>query len=397
MKSCLLFILYGFLIISGCSKGQSPESYLSLKEKPLPLAAEEPDGDRHAITHEEATFLWISQMQQENGLLESAEFTDFVSLYDNSLAALAFLQAGKIEKAEKVFDYFNDRMQEELLANPGGIFQFRKRDGTGGSRSWLGDNAWLLIALNHYHELTGSDTYTLLAKGLDSWIRSLQDTDGGLWGGWNADGSKIPKVTEGIITAYNAVTGFDEFHHGILGFLQEQRWDEDAMAFITQNETPDYRFALDLHSLGFLIFKDLPPMILDETERYQNTQFAALSGAELNGYCFDEDRDVIWLEGTAQMAVAFQEAGRHNQKMELLQQLEKTFIHSSLAEGAKGLPYTTNQGTNFGATLLWDHADLTPALSSSIWYLFARANFNPMLLGTAKKTGVSENFWLKAM
>lgn len=394
MKSFVLLMLCGFLLLSSCSRDNSPETYLPIKEVKLPETGEESAQDPGELSHEEAIYLWVSQMQQENGLLESAEFTDFVSLYDNSLAALAFMQAGDLKKAERIFDYFENRMEEELLNGSGGLFQFRKKDGSGGSRTWLGDNAWLLIALNHYHDLTGSESYTILADNLENWIRSLQDTDGGLWGGFNEDGSQIPKVTEGIITAYNALDGFDDFHQGILDFLAEERWDHDEMVLITQDEDPNYRFALDLHSLGVLIFGDLPPTVLEQADRFRNTQMATLSGLELYGYGFDEDGDVIWLEGTAQMTLALHLNGWPGKKAALLEQMEKSLIYSGLAEGARGLPYTANHGSSFGAELLWDHADLTPALSSSIWYLFAHSGFNPMFLGASKKNGASQKFWL---
>ena len=61
-----------------------------------------------------SVYNWIGQMQLPNGLMESAEDTDFVSLYDNALSALTFMASGDLKKAEKIFDYFNGRIEIEL-------------------------------------------------------------------------------------------------------------------------------------------------------------------------------------------------------------------------------------------------------------------------------------------
>ncbi len=392
MKHGLILVCCTFLFL-GCSGDGAEDTYLPEEENAQPLTPEVPATEKKELSYREATFAWITNMQQANGLLESAEYTNFVSLYDNSLAAIAFMLDGKAERAELIFDYFEAQMASELLQGSGGFFQFRDREGLEGSRTWMGDNAWLLIALNQYHELTGTQRYGVLATELESWLRSLQDQDGGLWGGFNEDGSQIPKVTEGIITAFNAVPGYDGFHIGILNFLREQRWESGQMLLLAQTEEARYQYALDLHSLGFLIFEDFPASALHESERYLNTQTATLSGVELQGYGFDEDRDVVWLEGTAQMALAFRQAGMLYKTEALMGHIEKAFIHSTIADGAKGLPYTANYGTH-GATPLWDHADSTPALSSSIWYIFAQHNFNPLVAGEAKNLPDHDKFWL---
>lgn len=159
-------------------------------------------------------------------------------------------------------------------------------------------------------------------------------------------------------------------------------------------ENPRYNYALDLHSLAFGILEDCDSAILENTSRYLNTQIATVTTQEITGYCFDEDKDVVWLEGSAQMALAFTSAGSVSKAQELIAEIEKTFINSSLHNNSNGVPYTTNYATSFGAGMLWDHADVTPALSSTIWYLFAKQNFNPFAVGKIKNIPISERFWL---
>ena len=113
------------------------------------------------VEYEELVYQWLVNEQLSNGLLESTTGNNFVSLYDNSLAALAYISRGDNLKAEAIFDFFNNYVNSELLSETGGFAQFRDRYGfpLSGSGRWLGDNAWLLIALNNYKAKTKSDRY----------------------------------------------------------------------------------------------------------------------------------------------------------------------------------------------------------------------------------------------
>lgn len=388
---CFVFIT----TLLSCAK----ESFENIEEQQIEETKNETitvvNPEKEEVTNEiwTETSNWLEKMQLSNGLLESTENGDFVSLYDNALAALAFTELKKYEKAEAIFDYFDGQMENELLKGNGGFYATRNKQGDRGERIWMGDNAWLLIALNNYHEATGTKKYSRMSKGLEEWIRSLQDEDGGLFGGQNEDGTTIHKVTEGIITAFNAVSGYDDFHRNILLYLKNERWDTNEHLLVAWPENPAYKYALDLHTLGFNIFENFPTAVLYQADRYKNTQTSTLTGEDIVGYCFDEDQDVIWLEGTAQMAVAFQNAGLETEAEMLIEQLEKTFIKSTTLVNSKGIPYTSNFGTTYGSAELWDHTDITSALSSSVWYLFAKLDFNPLTLGKTKDIPSQDQFW----
>lgn len=397
MVKRLLFVTLLIISVVSCSKDDIQEQIQFNNTINLPQETEttlSEEEEELSLSDIQKTSNWVSNMQLANGLLESSENTDFVSLYDNSLAALIFIQQGELEKAEHVLDFFAGKVESELNAGSGGFYQFRNGNGENGSRTWMGDNAWLLIAINHYHDSTGNQKYSEMANGLTSWLRSLQDTDGGLKGGYNEDGTAIPKVTEGILTAFNAVKGYDDFHKNILLYLQETRWNSQENVLVAWPENAAYNYALDLHSLSFAILKDFPETALENANRYENTQIATVTGQELTGYCFDEDKDVIWLEGTAQMAVAYTFAGNVSKANNLILELEKTFINSAMMESSAGLPYTSNHGTTFGSNTLWNHADIAPALSSTVWYFFAKNNFNPFELGKKIDLPQEDQFWL---
>lgn len=335
---------------------------------------------------------WVYSMQHPSGLMESAEDTNFVSLYDNTLAALFFIQEDEKDKAEALLDFYNSKIDDEVLVN-GAIYQTRTIHGNEAQTLWMGDNAWLLIAINHYRKAYDSNRYDRLGKHIEKWLRSLQDEDGGLKGGVRANGMEMPKVTEGIITAFNAVPGYDDFHKNILKFLKNERWDGDAKVLMAWPENPKYAYAMDVHSLSSAIFPDMAENALFEAGRYMNQQVMTMKGSTITGYGFDEDSDVVWLEGTAQMAAAFSNINRDDLAQELLSSLDKSMLSSTKLLHAKGLPYATNMGTAYGSSPLWKHAYTRPALSSSLWYIFATTDFNPFALGNDKKIPEADAFW----
>ena len=386
---CLAFIY----IVLSCSKDTDD---LIIMEAIVPSVNQDliPEiKETKTSEQDQAVYDWIAQMQLPNGLMESSEDTDFVSLYDNALSAITYLASGEHAKAEKIFDYFNARIEIELEYGTGGFYQFRSGNGDNRRTRWLGDNAWLLIALNNYKSLTANDKYDLLREKLEYWIRSQQDSDGGLWGGYREDGTQFHKITEGNLIAFEAVNGYDDFHRGILEFLASQRWNSVDGLIVAWPDNPQYYYALDVFPLAYLIFDDIPVETLSKANRFFTHQTATLTEAEVGGYCFDEDKDVIWLEGTAQMGLALHKAGEYNQQDRLLETLEKMASTGENNISPQGLPYVSNPGSCYGAEILWDHADKKATLSSSCWYLFNKLGFNPFGQGQPKHIPESDKFW----
>jgi len=346
----------------------------------------------------ESVYSWIKNLQLENGLLESSDDSNFVSLYENALAAIVFSAKGDFKRAEKVFDFFV-RDMDELKTAPGGFGQFRDRDGiplNGVPHRWLGDNAWLLIAINNYRHLAGNNKYADLSSALEGWMRSLQDPqDGGLWGGYEQSGKRIHKVTEGIIDAFNAVKGYDDFHKEILSFLKAGYWDTKKKVFIAWKGNKKYQYALDLHSWGYCALPDMPPQILDEAAMHIATKKATVNGKEITGFCFDTDNDTIWLEGTGEMVVAYRSAGKDPAADHYIAQLEKMITPSPKDPALAGIPYATNPGTGYATGRLWEGADKNLSLTSSAWYLLGKLKYDPMATGRKKKIPAADMFWLK--
>jgi hypothetical protein len=338
---------------------------------------------------------WFNQQQLPNGLLESTENGNTVSLYDNALAAMVFMLHGDFVRAERVFDFFQGRIGSELQSGVGGFSQFRDRNGVPGGHRWMGDNAWLLIALNNYKSMTGNTTYDALAAGISNWLQDLQDADGGLWAGYGADNALLNyKVTEGNIDAFNAVGGYGPFHQNLLNFLENDRWDAADKNLVAWPGNPAYLYALDCQSWSFCIFEQYPVSALTSADRFLTTRTATLNNAVLTGYDIDEDRDAVFMEGTGQMALAFHLAGMQSQADVYLSEMEKLLVSGPGLANAAGFPYASNRGTGYGSDPLWIGSDTRIALSGGAWYLFARSGFSPFAAERSKGMPAGEMFWV---
>lgn len=344
---------------------------------------------------EKQIYQWFQNQTLPNGLLESIEDGNVVSLYDNALASLVFMEYGEYEKAEKIFNFFNQRIHSELKAGVGGFSQLRDRSGAPNNHRWMGDNAWLLIALNNYKTRTGNTRYDTLSKYINQWLIKLQDSDGGLFAGYDANGKLLNyKVTEGMIDAFNAVEGYSDFHRNLLNFLKKQRWIGSEKTLVAWPENPPYLYALDLHPWSYLIFENFPDYTLTAANRHLTTQKSTATNKEITGYCFDEDRDVVWFEGTGQMTLAFHFASRTRERDQYLLEMEKGLMISASDSNAAGFPYSSNPGTHYGDRQLWPTAHTEIAISGGAWYLFTKRKFNPFAVGRSKNTPKEDQFWV---
>jgi hypothetical protein len=371
---------------NGCKR--HPEDAEVPQDNPLVVA----NIDTDLLQLSDSMVVWLDSLQLYNGLVETSYASNFVSLYDNALAALVFAQSGQIDRAERILQYFQNRLQTEMLSGNGGYFQFRNAQGQLQGNRWLGDNAWLLIAINNYEHITGDTQFSIMRDALVNWIKSQQDTDGGLWGGSDISGAHLGKVTEGMIDAFNAVPGYEPFHANLLQYFEAQRWDTSEQLLVSWPSS-SYYYALDNFSWGYCTFEGFSLRVLDEANRFENTQYHALSGDSITGYCFDEDRDAIWMEGTGQMAVAFSNANRLLDANRVLHELQKAATSQAAFPGAMGLPYASNIGTGYGGSLLWAGADEMPCTAATTWFIMACHRFDPMHLNYAKNIPVEDRFW----
>jgi len=315
---------------------------------------------------------WLQSQQGTCGLLANEEGDSLSGLYTNALAALCFLHHGDVERAERIFQCMRLHSAECLQA-PGGFYQFWSAANGEPHRDtdrWIGDNAWFLIALNYYKAKTGKTDYDDMREGIARWLISLQDKDGGVWGGYVADGHIEYKSTEGNLDCYAALVEYPKERAKIKRWLIHDMWipkerrlrmgstvDESALDDLTWGVAalgPRYHFTLKYAEEAFL-----------QTVHFDQRQH------EVTGFSDFLFKNHVWLEGTGQVAAAYQYVGNKEKTAHYLAELERSMIPSQAFEGTYGMPcFTNNPRWSTGASRIF--------VPSQAWYLFAKWGFNPM-------------------
>lgn len=300
---------------------------------------------------------WLCKWQDKNSGLMASHEDNWASTYNNAIAAMVFILQGDSDRAEKIFDFFNSRMNEAeffVNGNAEGFYQFR--DSTTGipfnSDRWFGDNAFLLMALNYYKNKTGSTTYDNMAHQIADWIISLQNSDGSIANGH----------TEGNLDAYSALKG-----HGNAAHAQRVKDWLECASNRNWKDGP-----LDIHSWRVLSLGGDYGFCLNNTQAHKRNSTCTCSGNESTGFVADPAReDNVWLEGTIGMLLALYKAGYDTLGNYYLNEITKCTFCSKNPE-AKTLPFLGKRDT----VDTW--ADPCKGHMASVcWYFFALKRFNP--------------------
>ncbi|MDD5066428.1 MAG: carbohydrate binding domain-containing protein [bacterium] len=348
-------------------------------------------------------YQWFVRSQGRNGLVPSGEGKEYCFTYDEALSAMVFTLFGDLRRAETVFDFFKNIIQEqERCGKFSGFADMYEMNGNvGGASRAAGPNAWLLLAVNHYTQVTGNKQYLQMAETLAEWLASLEGIEGGITGGYDEKGKAFGWIsTEHNLDCYAGfrdlylLTGEEKFlrmSKRILSNLENFLWFKQEKRFF--NGAMDANYATDVSSwavcslgkeysacLDFAVSKSLT------TQRYEK------NNAEVRGFDFGAtyweshypDKDSVWLEGTGQMVLAFYIAGRNKEADLYLKEMAKTVTPSEVHKGTKALPYATNPGTPAGSGWIMGPEPL--CVSSTAWYLFCLKKFNPFSIQDLTKS-----------
>jgi len=356
-------------------------------------------------------------------VLKNVAFT-----YDNALALIALLARGKandVTRAGFIADAFvyaidNDRFFTDgrlrdayqggdLILPPG--WTPNGRENTVRMTGWwdpnystwyenkgfvgtsTGNLAWSMIALLSYYELVNDSNYLDAAKVLGEWIEAnTRDTNGvggytGGYEGWEATSNNPQgqtklawKSTEHNIDVYVAFMRLHELTeepNWLNGALHAQTfveamWDANEGHFwtgtlndgITINKT---NIPLDIQALAVMAM-DGYNSALSWAENNCYTE-----ADDFNGFDFNNDRDGIWFEGTAQMAVAYLINEEPNKAAFYLSDLRKA-QESAANNNGKGIVAASHDSvtTGFG----WDYFNRLH-IGATAWYIFAEMRYNP--------------------
>jgi len=358
--------------------------------------------------------------------------------YDNALALLAFLADGSkdsLRRARLIGDAFvyalshdrtynGDRLRDayaagDLVVPPGwtpnnrvgtvpipGFFdednqRFVEIEQEGIS---TGNNAWTMIALLGLFQRTGDARYLAAAKRVGGFVYSFRNDSGtyqGFQGGLDASETNSPKRRPWASTEHNldiyaafatlaSISSGGNWRSGAEHARQfvESMWDEDRGCNLTGTLDPEHRNAevgklpVDVQAWAVLSIPGIlsrHPGLLNCAERNHRTTDAGFSGFD-----FNDDRDGIWFEGSAHMAVAYDLAGRAAPAEKLRRTLADVQSTPSFGDSF-GLPAASRNGLTTGFGFYFFRRLHVGATS---WNAFAQSGFNPFYASHITKVGI---------
>jgi hypothetical protein len=272
--------------------------------------------------------------------------------YDNAVAAIALLACGRTAPAARIGTAFLVALDHDR-AGPHGRLRNAYRPGPVSERPvppmgwwsaadamWIedpyqvgtatGNVAWVALALLTLHDATGAPEWRIGAEKLARWAVANTATANGFTGGIFGDGANAQplrwKSTEHNIDlaavfawlARAEPDWHDEAEHITHGIL-ELVWDDRAGRFAT-GTLPD---GVTLNWATSGLDAQLWPVLLPDAPPAWSraVSYAERAHGVTGGFDFNDDRDGLWVEGTAQAALAYRALGRRADAERLLAEL----------------------------------------------------------------------------
>jgi len=334
--------------------------------------------------------------------------------YDNSLAAIALIACGDVQRARRIGDalliagehdrsFGDGRLRnayraglvsgDSSIALPGWWDAKQKmwaedayQDGTA-----TGNVAWAALALLNLYEATQEEAYRAGAARLLHWItantldqRAPVGFSGGVDGFDNLQTKLTWRSTEHNIDVYALAVWLDRLdansaHENVVaiarGFLDSVFVPDQGLFRLGTKPDgalqPTNYLALDTQLWPLLAVSDAPAAWRQ-----------AMHGAEIKlsvpgGFDFNNDRDGLWVEGTAQAALTLRSLGRERDAAALLDALASQISPSGYLFATREKRITT--GLKIGPNS--SEADFfyyrLPHLGATAWAVLAATQWNP--------------------
>jgi len=363
--------------------------------------------------------LLVSYQTQSSGdfdiVMRNTAFT-----YDNALALLAFLAAKDYGRAKMLADalvyaqqhdrYYTDgRVRNayqggDLVLWPG--WTPNGKTGTArmpgwyeaGTGEWVEDEmavstytgnvAWAMLGLLRYYEAKGGSQYLDAAKRMGEWVeRNCRDTRGAGgytagFAGWEPDPTKLTyKSTEhniDLLAAFSLLRALSgdrawraradyakAFVLAMWDAAEGKFWTGTGDDGVTVNQAV---VPLDVQAWAILALKN-------EGLAYR----AGLAYAEGHhqvgaGFDFNQDRDGIWYEGTAHMAMAYRATGQMSKRLGAINALHAAQLRSGALNAASIDGLTTGFFLADGSPWLYFRR---PHVGATAWLYLAERSACP--------------------
>lgn len=362
---------------------------------------------------------WLQRQHHEHSkLVDSYEDGDRVAgdnaafLYDQALAILVYCALAQNDSTTADRYHVNAEQIMRTLGryqNADGSFPFAwihkdERIRPINRARYTGANAWLLMAMNRFEEQFGdSITFRGSATRLGNWIMGQLDfpekTRWAVKGGLNADDQQLTfRSVEHNLDVYAALayfgylTGEIKYQCAALFiryWLNAYGWDDGTGHFMRGENDPVA--TMDVNPWGVLALGirgegdrdlmrglDWALMNCRTTHAWEGhwDPHPQLTGT-VDGFDFNDDCDVVWVEGTESMALALHLAGQDSLAQYFHYQMARLFYPTN--DG--GLPYATNAGTIAADDP--DRSTTYPSVAATAWFIFKEFNYNPFAIPVA--------------
>ncbi|MDD5565939.1 MAG: hypothetical protein PHG31_03485 [Candidatus Omnitrophica bacterium] len=364
---------------------------------------------------------WLSLHQNpRTGLVMSFEgdkdLADWAFVYDQSLAAQAYVYFGDFQKAKKLLEFFASRAKriDGLFINA-----YYASDGSSAEYTvHSGPNIWLGIALLQYTQKTKDSSFVGLAEEIAQRIIALQneDKDKGIRGGpsvrWYSTEHNLDAYA--FFTVLAQVTGKEEYRlaaDNVLRWLTQHTYDK--MDIPVLRGKGDATIATDTYAWSIaaigperlLALGMNPDKIIEFAEEHcvKEVSFTRPGGTavKVKGFDFAPQRHlarggVVSTEWTAQMIVTLKiMAAFHQKKGETVlakEYLRKADVYtggllsmsisspSPSGQGEGCLPYASSDFVDTGHGWMTPKGSSTGSIAGTAYALFAYYGYNPLSL-----------------
>ncbi|MFA5156533.1 MAG: PilZ domain-containing protein [Candidatus Omnitrophota bacterium] len=406
-------------------KSALEDSLIRLQQKESAIAEELLQLDQRKArlekTNLDKMYHWLAIHQNHRtGLVMSfegdGELTNWAFVYDQSLAAQAYLILSDFERAKKVLAFFAKKAQRS-----DGLFYnaYYSNDSTPAEFTvHCGPNLWLGIAIIQYSEKTKDNTFMKLAEEIAQAIIRLQmeDQDGGLRGGPNVEWYS----TEHNLDAYaffNMLykrTGKSQYRDSrdkILHWLNIHTYDKEDVPVIRGKGDATIAtdtYAWSIAAIGPQKLEEIgmnPDMIMDFAEKNCAVEVDYIrpegKAVKIKGFDFAPQRHlgrggVVSAEWTSQMVISFKIMADFYYKKKMpakargyelkadnyLTGLGNMIISSPSpsGQGDSCLPYATQENVDTGHGWMTPKGKTTGSVAGTAYTLFAYYNYNPLKL-----------------
>ncbi|MGB5963731.1 MAG: hypothetical protein WBG73_24050 [Coleofasciculaceae cyanobacterium] len=336
--------------------------------------------------------------------------------YDNAVAALAFISMGDQQRAKLILDaiiyaqnhdrsYQDNRIRNsyrsgELIAPNGQVQLPGWYDNK--ANLWIEDEfqisthtgniAWAMLALLGYYETYGGEPYLTAALKMGEWVQICRDSRGaggymGGFSGWEPEPKLLAyKSTEHNIDLYAAFLRLYAITNNIKWqerakiaqkFVQTM-WDDVEGKFWTGTKLDGVSInqdtiPLDVQAWATLVLRE------DGKKFWRSLDYSEQKHRVGAGFDFNQDRDRIWYEGTAHMAVAYYQTGQTDKAKTLI----STLLSAQDASG--GIPAVNEDKLTTGFSLPtgepWFYFKRLH-IGATAWMVFAEKKVNPFWIGS---------------